>query len=830
MADPVVLSWDLTTRADRGDSWSMLADTDRFNRAAGFGFRYQDRPRPDGSVERLGRATRFGLQLVWEELPWDYRAPEFYRVERRFRGGPLEKLNVDVRFEDTAEGGTRIRYKVQLHPSGMLTRPVILLDAQLSVKPTLDRALRAAIATLDGQPARFDPTVPPLAAAAQARVDAACRALPPPVGERLGELLARGPLREQDRIRPLALAARWGATDEQAVLACLSAVRAGILALRWDLLCPSCRAPRAELQQLVDEPGSFHCPACNVGFDATFPDAIEATFRPAPGVRQFELPAECLSSPTQVPQVVAQLLLPAGADATLTATVPDGSWKLHTRGIAGSAILEVVHGAPAEVAVDVDRDGPWPVALQVAPGEIKIHLRSRVQRPLTVVLEDRFVPADALTAARLLSTPGARSLLPPESVGTGVASEVSRAVLVVVEGARREPVASRLEGARSLAEADGVLFAVFDDVAPAIATAIALTDDNQRSACVHVGGVVDRGPGVPPVGPAVQDALQALRRAGLGRVVLPTSAMLDGELKRLIAADPRLSVRNAPRGVSVLDVKRSAPPKRKSADPTLIAGQYRVTECLARGGHGEVWAATDAQGTPLAVKLMRPDVDDPEAVQRFWLEARILSRLRDPRLVRLYDYGQGEDGRLFLVMERLIGRTLEEERGDGRLPVDRVRALGADLLDALAVAHDAGVLHRDLKPSNIWVGADGRARLLDFGIAQRLGDRDPFEEGRVLGTPRYMAPEQLQARPLDVRTDIFAAGIVLYELVAGGLPWSGSNATAEVMRRIAVPARPLLELDPGVPADLAATIQRALATELEDRWPDARSFRAALLA
>jgi hypothetical protein len=770
---------------------------------------------------------KFGLTMEWEELPWEFRAPRFFAAERRFRTGPLDRLRASLRLDD-APAGTAIRYDLALTPRNAIVRPVVALDANLTVKPQLEKALRQAVALLDGQPVRYDPPPPPLPAAVVRRVDEIAGGLGP-VGAGLRELLLRGPLRDQDRIRPFAFAQRWGVSGEEAVLGCLAAVKHGLLALRWDLLCPSCRESRAELDALVAEPGTLHCEACNLSFDASFPESIEAVFRPAQSIRRIEFAPQCLASPARARHVVAQLPLGPREEGSLTADLTIGSWKLHTRGIAGSAIVEVDPAAPGRTAaVDLERDGPWPGALRVQPGTVTLHLRSRLDRPIAAVIEDRWVPEDALTAGRLLEWSAARALLPPDALGRGAGGEVARTVLLVVDGQARGLGAGQRAKVsawkpRSLDEVSGALFGRFDTVAPALAAAVEAVEDTWTSAAIHVGPVVDRGSGTAPSGLVVQEALGAIRRAGLGRVVAPSATVAEPEFRAAIAADGRLEVRSAPHGMSVLAAKRTGAPVRRGGTPGRFAGIYALDQRIAAGGHGEVWDGRDASGGRVAIKLLLPDLaDDPEAVQRFWAEARLLSRLKSGAIVRTWDYGQAEDGRLFLVMERLIGRPLDEERGAGTLPPERVRALAGSLLEALGEAHAAGVLHRDIKPSNIFVVEDGSVRLLDFGIAHRIGDVNPFEHGQILGTPRYLAPEQLQARTLDGRTDLYALGIVLYELLTGQLPW---DAGGQVFKRLAAPVNPLPDQ---VPADLRAAVHRALEIEPEERWPTAEAFRVAL--
>jgi hypothetical protein len=818
----LTLRWQLHTRAAPATAWAVLADTDRFNRAAGFGLRFTEQPQPDGTVRRIGQTTRFGLTLTWEELPWSYSAPAYFAMERRFEGGPVASYTVRLDLTPTPDG-TDVSYVLTLTPRSALTRPLVALDAQVSVRPTLDRALRQAIALLDGAPVRFDPPPPALSNPTRARVHALAAELGP-VGPPLAGLLLEAPLRTQDRIRPLAAAAAWGVSPEQAAIGCLTAVRAGLLALRWELVCPSCRAPKAELAALVAEPGTLHCESCNIRFDGNFPDAIEATFRPDPGIRRFEVPVECLASPARTPAVWAQAVVPAGGETAFALTLPIGTWTLHSRGRAGSAVLRVEADGPTEVDVDVDAGGLWPIALRAKAGDLRIRLRSRIAHAVPVVVEDRWVPADALTLGRLLAIPGARALLPQQPLPAAYAADLVRQVIVAVDPRTPEARALPAPGARCDARSDGLRFLAFDDAATALRVAGDAAADQLSAAAVAVGSALDLGPDRPPIGRPVDEALRALRRAGLGRLVAPTAALADGALAAAVRDDPRWTTRPAPKGLTVLDRADRAAPPRPAGPPGTVAGTYTLKATLGSGSHGDVWAAVDPMGRSYAVKLLQPaHTRDPDLVQRFWTEARLLAAIRHPAVVAVRDYGRTEDDQIFLVMDRLTGEDLSQRLERGPVPRAEVGPIGADLLDGLGALHAAGVIHRDVKPGNLWILPSGRAVVFDLGLALRHGDVDPTEEGRVLGTPRYLSPEQLQRQPLDVRTDVYAAGLVLYELLTGAMPWGGEG----LLRRLMVEPAPVRDHAPDLDPAVAAVVDRAVAREPADRWPDAAAFAAA---
>ncbi|HKC23618.1 MAG TPA: bifunctional serine/threonine-protein kinase/formylglycine-generating enzyme family protein, partial [Thermoanaerobaculia bacterium] len=227
-----------------------------------------------------------------------------------------------------------------------------------------------------------------------------------------------------------------------------------------------------------------------------------------------------------------------------------------------------------------------------------------------------------------------------------------------------------------------------------------------------------------------------------------------------------------------------APRASGPASGTLRAGEmldrFEVLELLGAGGFGEVYRARDQRlHRTVALKIL-PDsfAKDAERRERFRREAEAASALNHPGICTVHDLVE-VDGRLVLVMELVPGRTLHEELAGGALAEERARDLALQLLDALGEAHRAGIVHRDVKASNVLVTPGGRAKLVDFGLAKVVASTDGLTaEGTALGTLHTMSPEQLLGRPLDARSDLFSFGVVLHEMLSGGLPFRGSNAVA----------------------------------------------------
>ena len=269
-------------------------------------------------------------------------------------------------------------------------------------------------------------------------------------------------------------------------------------------------------------------------------------------------------------------------------------------------------------------------------------------------------------------------------------------------------------------------------------------------------------------------------------------------------------------------------------------GPFEILAPLGAGGMGEVYRARDTRlDRTVAIKLLPTElVDAPgRRVERFRHEARAIARITHPNICTLHDVG--EDGSaIFLVMEYVDGTTLARRLEDGPLPLPLALRAAIQIADALDHAHRHGVVHRDLKPGNIMLTRDS-VKLLDFGLAQ-LTERDEqapidatkserlTEVGTIVGTIPYMAPEQIEGREMDARTDIFAFGVVLYEMVSGRRPFAGDSRASLMAAIVAAEPPALSSLQPQAPASLERLILRCLAKDPEDRWQTARDLAAEL--
>ncbi|MCC6214709.1 MAG: serine/threonine protein kinase [Polyangiaceae bacterium] len=286
------------------------------------------------------------------------------------------------------------------------------------------------------------------------------------------------------------------------------------------------------------------------------------------------------------------------------------------------------------------------------------------------------------------------------------------------------------------------------------------------------------------------------------------------------------------------------------APGTVVAGRYRVERLIGEGASGSVFLAERVEragpeaeaGARVALKVLhREHLRDPQFGRRFAREARILERLRGPGLVRLLDHFETPDGLPTMALELVQGVSLAELLARGPLPAERATRLAGQVCEALGHAHAAGIVHRDLKPGNVVVErageSDERARVLDFGMGKLLrGDASVSvnaltEQDMVFGTPEYMAPEQARGDDVDERGDVYAVGVLLYEMLTGDVPFRRPTPIATMTAHLVDPPEPASKRAPGarLPPALDAVVLHALAKRPEDRYPTAAALSSALV-
>lgn len=285
----------------------------------------------------------------------------------------------------------------------------------------------------------------------------------------------------------------------------------------------------------------------------------------------------------------------------------------------------------------------------------------------------------------------------------------------------------------------------------------------------------------------------------------------------------------------------------RSQDPNIgrdiLNGQFQILQKIGSGGMGSVYkAAQPAMNRMVAVKILHPKLANrKDLVSRFRREARAMSHLTHPNTVKVHLYGELDDGSLYIVMEYLEGKNLNQSvRKDGPMVADRAVPIMIQVCGALQEAHSQGIVHRDLKPENIFLSTNGGLRdfpkVLDFGLAKvterelRPGSVMLTQEGMVFGTPEFMSPEQAQGKTLDARSDIYSLAVILYEMLTGKLPFEARTPMEYIQHHI---TKPPLHLDTRVPgktfpAGLGDVLAKALEKRPEDRYATAANFAEAL--
>ncbi|MCU1461950.1 MAG: Serine/threonine protein kinase [Acidimicrobiales bacterium] len=266
------------------------------------------------------------------------------------------------------------------------------------------------------------------------------------------------------------------------------------------------------------------------------------------------------------------------------------------------------------------------------------------------------------------------------------------------------------------------------------------------------------------------------------------------------------------------------------ATDCVLIDRYRLVRLIAQGGMAQVWEGHDpVLDRPVAVKILHPHLAADDAfLERFRREAVAAAKLAHPNVVATYDTGV-DGGLAFIVMELVRGHTLRDELGRGPLTPGRSAYIAAEVADALEYAHQAGIVHRDVKPANILLCDDGRVKVADFGIAKAASvGRDLTQTGALLGTAKYLSPEQVDGQPQDRRSDVYALGVVLYEMLCGRPPFTAETEMAIALAHLRSEPMSPRRVRAGVPRPLEAVVLRAMAKSPVDRFQTAADFCIAL--
>jgi len=839
---PIGFSWTHFLAADLPTAWATLSDTARFNRLAGLDLQFSFAAQGAGRVHATGALQHLGMHVTWQEVPVRFEAPRHLLIERLCDRGPLSRMQIEMNLTEH-DAGTQLVFEARFWPQSKLLWPALRVDLGLAVKPKLERALHTMLASLAAGDALPDTPPPPLPRqAARILAERLATLADGELARHLGTLLRSAPIGAVQRLKPLLLARQWRMEEQRVVAGLLRAAQAGILQVQWEVLCPSCRMPTAQPATFSLHAGKSHCPACDLRYDASLADSVALTLRPAPEIRPETEPFGCLSSPARVPHIVGQVTVQSRQEVEWTLDLLPGTYRMRGWPQVTPLTLTVRADAPRrDLTVQATHATLSPPTLRAGSGRVLLRLRSKLDEPLTLVLERPWLEPNTLTIGRVLQWPDSVALLPSGALEPGLGVAAFTGPTLALQIARGGAAAAQLAGewlrqagARALQVSTGWVLATFDTWPAAGAALQRLPGTLWLTGAVGHGASLELTSGQERMaaGALLQELVALAMDAEPGQVralqpqTWPPEALQAGF--GLAGVDVTVPVRNP--------LKLPQPPPLQPGD--TLDGRFVLGEVLGQGGFGLVLAARDPlRGEDVVVKLLRPELlDDPLNVQRFFDEGRLAARLSGQHLVRVYEWGLAEDGRLFLAMERLTGRELADVlKQSGTLDPPRAIRLAEQALAGLQEAHTLGLVHRDIKPQNLFVVGEGTAaegiKIIDFGIALDLtGQVQAAQEpGMLVGTPVYMSPEQVLGQPLDGRSDIYALAIVLYQCLSGTLPFGGDTVMARLMARLTQPPVPLLRAcRQPLPDGLDAVIARALAQDPVQRQANPAEMSAGL--
>ncbi len=488
--------WEWHFAASPEALWPLVADTARVGEAAGFPrYTVTDTPRPDGTVERIGSTRRFGMTTTWEEGVPEWIAGKSYRHERRFRSRLIRGL-VNRILLDPEPGGTRVRYRATIEAAWPLVL-ALRWGGMSRLGAGLDRIYRDAVRLAEmTEPPTYDSTASTVSAAVKDRVAAQATALAArgfDAAPLLAEHLLGAPDSELERMRPRALARRWRVAPRAAIETCLAAVRDGLLTLRWDLVCPQCRGAKLTATSLDQLPQGAHCSSCNIDYERDFTRNVEATFEPAPAIREIGAGSYCLASPLLSEHIKIQHRLAPGERAVLDASLPGGAYRVRTVEPGGSSELTITDNGVPEITL-----GAGEPLLGAASDAGRIVVSNTGTAAKTLVIEDRRWAQDALTAHEATTMQAFRDLFADAVLRPGDQVAIGRVAFLFTDIKGSTDLYNRVGDARAygfvrehyavltraVRERDGAVvktigdavMAVFTDPVNALEAALAIRD------------------------------------------------------------------------------------------------------------------------------------------------------------------------------------------------------------------------------------------------------------------------------------------------------------------------------------------------------------------
>jgi eukaryotic-like serine/threonine-protein kinase len=453
----VVCTWELN--APPAKLWPYVSNTERLNRAIGLpAVEYVLRPDPGRGVRRFATAKVAGMRMEWEEHPYEWIEGRRMGVLREFSRGPFAWFTSVVELEPRTGGGTALKHTVRAAPRGLLGRLAAWLEIGKKAPRSLEKVYRRIDALVTGgEPGPADDafeTPSQLPASRQARVTTGVARLvaagaAPDAADVLGLYLANAPDQEAARIRPIVLARRFGIDESMMTDACLRAVRAGLLQLQWDIICPLCRIPSGRRDTLRDVKDHEHCPACVADFEPDFAAALELVFQAHPEIRAVEAGTFCVGGPVHSPHVAAQARVAPGEVMELQLALPAGSYRVRGPQLPWTFDLRV---APEAINRRLEVDLASSTAPRVgafAPGGQVLALRNGRSHEVVIRVERTAGRDDALTAARATALSAFRELFPGEILSPGQLAPASAVTLIVVQVQDGDRLYDRLGEARA---------------------------------------------------------------------------------------------------------------------------------------------------------------------------------------------------------------------------------------------------------------------------------------------------------------------------------------------------------------------------------------------
>jgi serine/threonine protein kinase/class 3 adenylate cyclase len=446
----IEFNWSWQLDASPAELWPHVSNTERLNRAVGLQApQFTTEKESDGPTKRIARIRSKGLEIAWQEHPFEWIEGRRFGVLREFSKGPFKWYTSVVELEPRVTGGTLLTHRLKIEPNGLLGRTVAAIEVGMRSKRALDRVYRridAAVTGRLGSRASADPFEPPaeLPAARRRKLDGLLeklteRGIDPTVVEQLGDFVAQAPDQEVARMRPIALARRLSLPTDQVVAACLHGARDGLLSLLWDILCPVCRIPSEVKETLCVIRDHGRCEACNLDFELDFANSVEMIFRAHPEIRDVELGTFCIGGPVHSPHVVAQTRVAPGERIEVGLAMTEGTYRLRGPQLPFAIELRVDRSATSgRIELDLAqspgglRSGSN-VSRTLRPGSQVVALTNSRDVELLVRIERTAPRDDALTAARAASLALFRELFPGEILSPGQLINVATITLLVTD-------------------------------------------------------------------------------------------------------------------------------------------------------------------------------------------------------------------------------------------------------------------------------------------------------------------------------------------------------------------------------------------------------------